>query len=47
MHPVHSLLEGTPEFQVASKQESTITIEHTTDLEDIIKQASKQAASHC
>jgi U3 small nucleolar RNA-associated protein MPP10 len=36
--PVNSLLEGTPEFQVASKQAPTITIEHTTNLEDIIKQ---------
>lgn len=36
--PVNSLLEGTPEFQVASKQAPTITIEHTTNLEEIIKQ---------
>jgi U3 small nucleolar RNA-associated protein MPP10 len=36
--PVNSLLEGTPEFQVASKQAPNITVEHTMNLEDIIKQ---------
>jgi U3 small nucleolar RNA-associated protein MPP10 len=35
--PVNSLLEGTPEFEMASKQAPTITIEHTTNLEDVIK----------
>ncbi len=35
--PVNSLLEGTPEFEFASKQAPTITIEHTTNLEDAIK----------
>jgi U3 small nucleolar RNA-associated protein MPP10 len=35
--PVNSLLEGTPEFEMASKQAPTITIEHTTNLEDAIK----------
>ena len=36
--PVNSLLEGTPEFQVATKQAPVITVEHTTNLEDVIKQ---------
>ena len=35
--PVNSLLEGTPEFEMASKQAPTITIEHTTNLEDVIR----------
>eukprot|EP00934_Nitzschia_sp_Nitz4_P009426 Nitzschia sp. Nitz4//scaffold170_size48074//7445//9766//NITZ4_007101-RA/size48074-processed-gene-0.18-mRNA-1//-1//CDS//3329538628//9416//frame0 len=35
--PVNSLLEGTPEFEMASKQAPTITIEHTENLEEIIK----------
>jgi U3 small nucleolar RNA-associated protein MPP10 len=35
--PVNSLLEGTPEFQVASKQAPVITVEHTADLEEVIK----------
>jgi U3 small nucleolar RNA-associated protein MPP10 len=35
--PVNSLLEGTPEFEMASKQAPTITVEHTMNLEDVIK----------
>ena len=35
--PVNSLLEGTPEFEMASKQAQTITVEHTIDLEEAIK----------
>jgi len=35
--PVNSLLEGTPEFEMASKQAPIITVEHTMDLEDVIK----------
>ena len=35
--PVNSLLDGAPEFQVASKMAPVITEEHTADLEDIIK----------
>ena len=35
--PVNSLLEGTPEFEMASKQAPTITVEHTASLEEIIK----------
>jgi U3 small nucleolar RNA-associated protein MPP10 len=35
--PVNSLLEGTPEFEMASKQAPTITIEHTTNIEEAIK----------
>ena len=35
--PVNSLLEGTPEFEMASKQAPTITVEQTADLEEIIK----------
>ena len=35
--PVNSLLEGTPEFEMASKQAPTITVEHTANLEDVIK----------
>lgn len=35
--PVNSLLEGTPEFQMASKQAPTITVEHTENLEEVIK----------
>jgi U3 small nucleolar RNA-associated protein MPP10 len=35
--PVNSLLEGTPEFKMASKQAPTITVEHTVDLEEAIK----------
>jgi hypothetical protein len=42
MHPVHSLLEGTPEFQAASKQEATITIERTTDAIGGYHQASSE-----
>eukprot|EP00980_Cylindrotheca_fusiformis_P011303 scaffold2599_cov125-Cylindrotheca_fusiformis.AAC.13 len=36
--PVNSLLEGTPEFEMASKQAPTITVEQTASLEEIIKQ---------
>jgi U3 small nucleolar RNA-associated protein MPP10 len=36
--PVNSLLEGTPEFEMASKQAPIITVEHTIDLEEAIKQ---------
>lgn len=35
--PVNSLLEGTPEFEMASKQAPAITVEHTASLEDVIK----------
>ena len=35
--PVNSLLEGTPEFEMAGKQAQTITVEHTIDLEEAIK----------
>lgn len=35
--PVNSLLESTPEFEMASKQAPTITVEHTANLEEIIK----------
>jgi U3 small nucleolar RNA-associated protein MPP10 len=35
--PTNSLLEGTPEFEMASKQAPIITVEHTIDLEDAIK----------
>jgi U3 small nucleolar RNA-associated protein MPP10 len=35
--PVNSLLEGTPEFEMASKQAPTITVEQTANLEEIIK----------
>lgn len=37
LRPVNSLLEGTPEFEMASKQAPTITVEHTVDLEEAIK----------
>jgi U3 small nucleolar RNA-associated protein MPP10 len=36
--PVNSLLESTPEFAVASKIAPTITVEHTSNIEDMIKQ---------
>ncbi|KAG7361715.1 Mpp10 domain containing protein [Nitzschia inconspicua] len=35
--PINSLLESTPEFDMAGKQAPVITIEHTRDLEDVIK----------
>ena len=35
--PVNSLLEGTPEFDMASKQAPVITVQHTANLEEIIK----------
>jgi U3 small nucleolar RNA-associated protein MPP10 len=35
--PVNSLLEGTPQFEMASKQAPTITVEQTASLEEIIK----------
>ena len=35
--PVNSLLEGTPGFEMASKQAPIITVEHTIDLEEAIK----------
>ena len=35
--PVNSLLDGAPEFQVASKIAPLITEEHTADLEEVIK----------
>jgi len=35
--PVNSLLEGTPEFEMASKQAPVISVEHTMDLEEEIK----------
>mmetsp|Transcript_29662 Transcript_29662/g.71378 ORF Transcript_29662/g.71378 Transcript_29662/m.71378 type:complete len:630 (-) Transcript_29662:32-1921(-) len=36
--PKNSLLEGTPEFEMASKQAPTITVEQTASLEEVIKQ---------
>lgn len=36
--PVNSLLDITPEFEAASKTAPIITVEHTADLEDVIKQ---------
>lgn len=36
--PVNSLLEMTPEFEAASKRAPLITVEHTADLEEVIKQ---------
>jgi U3 small nucleolar RNA-associated protein MPP10 len=36
--PVNSLLEMTPTFEAASKTAPMITVEHTADLEEIIKQ---------
>jgi len=35
--PTNSLLEGTPEFEMASKQAPVISIEYTVDLEEVIK----------
>ena len=35
--PVNSLLEVTPEFEVATKMAPLITVEHTANLEDVIK----------
>ena len=35
--PVNSLLEATPEFEVATKMAPLITVEHTANLEDVIK----------
>ena len=35
--PVNSLLEGTPEFEVATKMAPLITVEHTANLEEVIK----------
>ncbi|KAL3915006.1 MAG: hypothetical protein SGILL_005847 [Bacillariaceae sp.] len=35
--PVNSLLDATPEFEMASKQAPIITVEHTMNLEDVIK----------
>ena len=35
--PLNSLLEGTPEFKAASKQAPIITVEHTENLEEVIK----------
>jgi U3 small nucleolar RNA-associated protein MPP10 len=35
--PVNSLLESTPEFEMAGKQAPVITVEYTMDLEDVIK----------
>jgi U3 small nucleolar RNA-associated protein MPP10 len=35
--PKNSLLESTPEFEMASKQAPTITVEHTANLEEVIK----------
>jgi U3 small nucleolar RNA-associated protein MPP10 len=35
--PVNSLLEATPEFEVATKMAPLITVEHTTNLEEVIK----------
>eukprot|EP00977_Amphora_coffeiformis_P002177 scaffold425_cov175-Amphora_coffeaeformis.AAC.36 len=36
--PVDSLLDSTPEFEVATKQAPIITVEKTMDLEEVIKQ---------
>jgi U3 small nucleolar RNA-associated protein MPP10 len=36
--PVNSLLESTPEFEVATKVNPIITVAHTANLEEIIKQ---------
>lgn len=36
--PVNSLLDSTPEFDVAGKLKPVVTVEQTADLEDIIKQ---------
>jgi len=35
--PVNSLLEATPEFEVATKMAPLITVEHTENIEDMIK----------
>uniref|UniRef100_A0A7S1ZPY8 Uncharacterized protein n=1 Tax=Ditylum brightwellii TaxID=49249 RepID=A0A7S1ZPY8_9STRA len=35
--PVNSLLEAAPEFEVATKMAPTITVEHTENLEEMIK----------
>ena len=35
--PVNSLLESTPEFEVASKLAPAITVEHTANIEEVIK----------
>jgi len=35
--PTNSLLEGTPAFDMASKQTPVITVQHTVDLEAVIK----------
>lgn len=35
--PVDSLLDSTPEFELANKQAPAITVEHTTSLEEVIK----------
>jgi len=35
--PVNSLLEGTPEFEAATKTAPILTVEHTMNLEDVIK----------
>jgi U3 small nucleolar RNA-associated protein MPP10 len=35
--PLNSLLDSTPEFEVASKMAPVITVEHTADLEEVIK----------
>lgn len=36
--PVNSLLDSTPEFEVATKMAPIVTEKHTADLEDVIKQ---------
>jgi len=35
--PIDSLLDSTPEFELANKQAPAITVEHTTSLEEVIK----------
>ena len=35
--PVNSLLEATPEFEVVNKMAPVITVQHTENLEDVIK----------
>eukprot|EP00957_Ditylum_brightwellii_P101554 7739898-Ditylum_brightwellii.AAC.1 len=36
-HPINSLLEAAPKFEVATKITPTITVKHTENLEEMIK----------
>ena len=45
--PVNSLLEGTPEFEMASKQAPVISVEHTMDLEEEIKWKGHHMCQSC